>query len=901
MVARRRASVRISPLEVYVGEGEDEQDGGERVESDEDDIDSPRQLPVKRVKQRKISPQLLSLLQGAVGGNMRVDDVPIRPVSTSWSSSRYASTGSFGGDGAFGGMASAATMDLSFMNPSGGGIRALIASVARKHSFDAIMWIVVLMSTLLAGLETDVVGRPSSEKRTEILVFQLLQMLCLAGFTVELFIHAKKLGWGILFDSWTLVDFMLLVFGVYDVYFGLKSIDLDPNDPSAGSDDKLQLGSAMRIIRLVRPVSLVRHSSGLKQLWVLVAGIEATLRTLVWITIILGIIMLVVASYFTLIVGQSTSHLPSPSEVALALGTSQLDNVHVWPELSQYFGNIGRSLLTCLQLLTLDNWYTVSREVLEINLAANILIIFVVYSCSYGMLKALLGVVVERVMAVSDGNEVERAKLIYQLEVQFIRSLQGEFEKADVDGSGTLRWDEFQKSVLGDPSMKQKLALIDIQPAMVEELFKILDVDGSGSITCEEFVSGLLRLRGDAKARDMLTLRVTLLGLLEKLEDIEERMRLMNLTLTGTGSDVNRWRDLFEENRLRCQAVQESIENNARVKTLKRKVIASVHTEIDKSRNDVVRAATAAGGDRRRRSYPENERQGEKMGWMLSPELEARAKTAAEAGMRRLDDGAGSPTVLVEEEGSEQSTLSGGNVMAAVAVKPLHSSRVERRLREHTKRAELYRRYKAGLMVDDWARPPAGTYNYLVSPKGPTLVTGGDSGRFKMVICEAPTHENARAVALYLKNRFGVTDLIRVSSDNDSRYPRGAFEELEIALHDLPFADGCSPPEWVIEDFMEILDSSLYKKKCATAKPPCVAIHCISGLGRSPVMVALGLIERENMEPTDALRLVRQLRSSRCFTKEQSAFLHGYTPMTSAIAVFIVPRDHRDGYHQMRH
>ncbi|KAF4754172.1 hypothetical protein FOZ63_013125, partial [Perkinsus olseni] len=184
--------------------------------------------------------------------------------------------------------------------------------------------------------------------------------------TVELFIHVKRLGWGIFLDSWILVDFMLLVFGVYDVYFGLRSIE-SASDWSYSTGHKLQLGSAMRAIRLIRPVSLVRHSSGLGQLWVLVSGIASTLRSLAWISLLLGAIMFMVASYLTLIVGQATDHLPTPSEVALALSTpgdaAAFDNVHIWPELSQFFGNIGRSMLTCLQLVTLDNWYVVSREV----------------------------------------------------------------------------------------------------------------------------------------------------------------------------------------------------------------------------------------------------------------------------------------------------------------------------------------------------------------------------------------------------------------------------------------------------------------------------------------------------------------------------------------------------------
>ncbi|KAF4687220.1 Protein tyrosine phosphatase type IVA 1 [Perkinsus olseni] len=233
---------------------------------------------------------------------------------------------------------------------------------------------------------------------------------------------------------------------------------------------------------------------------------------------------------------------------------------------------------------------------------------------------------------------------------------------------------------------------------------------------------------------------------------------------------------------------------------------------------------------------------------------------------------------------SEPSTESGGNgPSCGVEVEP--SNRAwgsERRRRETARMAEIYKRYKAGMMSIGWDRPPIGTYNCLISPRGPTLITAGS--HFRMVICEAPARDNAHSLALYLKKRFGVTELVRVSSDNDARYPREAFELLGIGVHDLPFADGCAPPDSVVEAFLEILDASLYRRskkrsESDASPPPCVAIHCISGLGRSPAMVALGLIEREKMEPSEAVRLVRKLRSSRCLTKEQSTFLLNYKPM----------------------
>lgn len=103
---------------------------------------------------------------------------------------------------------------------------------------------------------------------------------------------------------------MVLVFGVYDVYFGLRAIE-SASDWSYPTGQKLQLGSAMRLVRLIRyaplfmyplsqciiiitirPVTLVGDNSGLTtRLRVLVSSSGSILRSLAWLSLVLGSIM----------------------------------------------------------------------------------------------------------------------------------------------------------------------------------------------------------------------------------------------------------------------------------------------------------------------------------------------------------------------------------------------------------------------------------------------------------------------------------------------------------------------------------------------------------------------------------------------------------------------------------
>ena len=57
-------------------------------------------------------------------------------------------------------------------------------------------------------------------------------------------------------------------------------------------------------------------------------------------------------------------------------------------------------------------------------------------------------------------------------------------------------------------------------------------------------------------------------------------------------------------------------------------------------------------------------------------------------------------------------------------------------------------------------------------------------------------------------------------------------------LQDLVFEDGAAPPIDVVKKWMELVEEISGKEEGS-----CVAVHCVAGLGRAPVLVAVALIE----------------------------------------------------------
>ncbi|TRY90034.1 hypothetical protein DNTS_029783 [Danionella cerebrum] len=97
-------------------------------------------------------------------------------------------------------------------------------------------------------------------------------------------------------------------------------------------------------------------------------------------------------------------------------------------------------------------------------------------------------------------------------------------------------------------------------------------------------------------------------------------------------------------------------------------------------------------------------------------------------------------------------------------------------------------------------------------------------------------------------------------------------QEQELyASRDWPFDDGAPPPTKIVDDWL-----SLLKSRFCEDPGCCVAVHCVAGLGRAPVLVALALIE-SGMKYEDAIQFIRQKRRG-AINSKQLTYLEKYRP-----------------------
>lgn len=139
---------------------------------------------------------------------------------------------------------------------------------------------------------------------------------------------------------------------------------------------------------------------------------------------------------------------------------------------------------------------------------------------------------------------------------------------------------------------------------------------------------------------------------------------------------------------------------------------------------------------------------------------------------------------------------------------------------------------------------------------------------------DAPSEGN---LELYLRElrRHRVTDLVRVC---DPTYPREAVERAGIKVHEMLFPDGEGPSEAIISAWLALVETrfgpSAGEADATEGEAGTIAVHCVAGLGRAPVLVAIALIEA-GMGYLDAVTFLRQRRRG-AINNKQLRFLESY-------------------------
>jgi len=333
-------------------------------------------------------------------------------------------------------------------------------------------------------------------------VFRLITCVLIVFWISELIINALAQGSEGFFSfrnpmfKWNLFDIACVVLSVLDLMadtlVAIKSI------PGLGF---LRILRVARLLRVLRAIRTIRAFQGVRKL---VIAVQGALLTLFWALILLALLLYV----FTIMISSGVSH---HYEGLGPEGGEKTNNPNI-PEgkshtqmVQFFYGGVFQTMATLFQAITGGDWTVMAEYVFEISWQFYAIWYGYIAFVLFGLLNVFTGIFVESATHAANADREIRIQAQMEEESSYVNQLRTIFERSDTDHSMCMTEGELAK-LMDEDDFNTQLECLGIHPTEAHGLFKLLDDDDSGSVTIEEFLSGCIRLKGTAKAIDMITL-----------------------------------------------------------------------------------------------------------------------------------------------------------------------------------------------------------------------------------------------------------------------------------------------------------------------------------------------------------------------------------------------------------
>lgn len=229
-----------------------------------------------------------------------------------------------------------------------------ILNFVLSKKFERFIIFVIIINAVTLGLETS----PYLMERYGT-ALAVADQLALAVFTIEILLKIYCLGWSYFKNSWNVFDFIIV---------GISFV------PSGGGL------SVLRSLRVLRVLLLV---STLRRLRIIVRALIISLPNIASISLLLGLIYYVSAVIATKLFG---------------------------PAFPAWFGDLGESLFTLFQLMTLESWAMgIVRPVLEQFPYATLFFVPFVLISAFIIMNLFIAVIIN---AATESRDEEIKKLV---------------------------------------------------------------------------------------------------------------------------------------------------------------------------------------------------------------------------------------------------------------------------------------------------------------------------------------------------------------------------------------------------------------------------------------------------------------------------------------------------------
>lgn len=352
------------------------------------------------------------------------------------------------------------------------------------------------LTSVELGLEKDGNGWKHAK-----VTFEVFEQIFTAFFILELIARVYISGPRYFCDRWNLFDTALVLTSIVDVYI------LQPM--GQGGQGNLTFMRFARILKFMRVLRIIRVMKLFSSLRVLAKTILTSFYSLLWSMVLLGLIM---AMFGMLLCGFLTEWILDESN-------DRKDREWVF----DHYGSSSRAFYTMFEATLSGCWPNYVRPLIDINSWYAVIYIFYVSVVVFAIIRIITALFLKETLqnAYEDADMMIREQL--KKKQAYLGKLAQAFEVMDESGDGTITYDEFQ-GMLANPDVKAYLSVLDLEVHETKTLFHLLD-GGDGQITYAEFIEGILRMKGQARAIDVICVQRDLSRLTDSVSAIRDMLR----------------------------------------------------------------------------------------------------------------------------------------------------------------------------------------------------------------------------------------------------------------------------------------------------------------------------------------------------------------------------------------
>jgi len=407
----------------------------------------------------------------------------------------------------------------------------MLLKLTRSHHYEIFNTACIVLNAVFIACETEMRASVAKTSNKSIDTAQALYSIVLSNvfcgiFLVDLILRLWGEKWRFfrsLERGWNLFDIFVVLTSVIEV--AVQWIEVifasATTGTLVGQFSMLRIVRLLRAIRMTRAIRVIRF---IRELRIMVNSVTGALKSLAWATVLMIIILLVFAVFFT------------DGAITYCLNHHGLQHPSNL-ELSEHFGSLPRSALTLYMSMS------GGKDWADIMVLLNPLpweypcffVLFVTFAI-LALLNVVTAVFVETAMSRSQNDREFVVQQEIEQKQEFVLLMQQVFEELDTNQSGALTLNEFEKHI-DDEKIMAYLSTLQLDIGQIRTLFTLLDVDHTGGVDLDEFVSGCLRLRGTARSLDMAVIKYQTEWIIRKLDSVDKQLKENMNPDTTSGSD----------------------------------------------------------------------------------------------------------------------------------------------------------------------------------------------------------------------------------------------------------------------------------------------------------------------------------------------------------------------------